>query len=127
LGAVEEGGEIGIGVADLIFTEASLEERGEGVGVIRRAAVGFEPSAGWRFAFTHGAHAKIGGRGNPAVITHVRCVNPNCTNYDLWKSVARAEAQARNTKICSLCGGPMKEAKRSEGSGNQGGTREKGS
>jgi hypothetical protein len=42
-----------------------------------------------------------------------------------WKSVARAEALGKNTKICALCGGPLKEAKRSEDSGNQGGTREK--
>lgn len=48
------------------------------------------------------------------MITHVRCGNPQCSNYDLWKSVARAEKLGRNPRICALCGGPMAVAKRSD-------------
>jgi hypothetical protein len=60
------------------------------------------------------------GKAISAVTTHVRCVNPQCSNYDLWKSVARVKAAGGNPNVCSLCGGPMKVAKEANAEDDRG-------
>jgi hypothetical protein len=53
------------------------------------------------------------GNGSEAfMVTKVKCVNPNCQNYSIKKSVVSAGVLGMNYRQCAACGGKIVAAER---------------